>query len=45
MRLKWILVSICLKIVLFLMQDRYMVCAKSITCSKIALDTPDRTPR
>jgi hypothetical protein len=34
-----------LEIVLILMQDRYMVCAKHTTDSKIILDTPDRTTR
>jgi hypothetical protein len=39
------LVSDRLEIVLFLMQDRCTVCAERTTSSKIALDTPDRTPR
>jgi hypothetical protein len=39
------LVSVCLEIVLLLTQDRCTVCAKCITGSKIALDTPDRTAR
>jgi hypothetical protein len=34
------LVWVRLEIVLFLMQDRCMVCAERTTSSKIALDTP-----
>ena len=39
------LVSICLEIVLVLVQDRCTVCAKCTIGSKIILDTPDGTPR
>jgi hypothetical protein len=39
------LVWIRLEIVLFLTQDRCTVCPEHTTGSKIALDTPDRTPR
>jgi hypothetical protein len=45
MRLKWKLISICLEIVLILMQDRYTVCAKRTIGSVIILDTPDGAPR
>jgi hypothetical protein len=45
MRLKWMLVSVYLEIVLFLTQDKCTVCAERTTGSIIALDTPDRTPR
>ena len=45
MRLKWMLVSVRLEIVLMLTQDRCTVCAEHTTGSKIVLDTPDRTPR
>jgi hypothetical protein len=44
-RLKWMLVSVRLEIVLFLTQDKCTVCAERTTSSKIALDTPDRTHR
>jgi hypothetical protein len=44
-RLKWMLVLVRLEIVLFLMQDRCTVCAERTIGLKIALDTPDRTPR
>jgi hypothetical protein len=36
------LVSVCLEIVLFLMQDKCTICAERTIGSKIALDTPDR---
>jgi hypothetical protein len=45
MRLKWMLVLICLDIVLMLTQDRCTVYAEHIIGSKIISDTPDRTPR
>ena len=44
-RLKWILVSVRLEIVLMLTQDRCTFCAEHTTVSKIVLDTPNRTPR
>jgi hypothetical protein len=40
-RPNWKLVSDCFEIVLFLTQDRYMVCSESGIGSKINLDTPD----
>jgi hypothetical protein len=40
-RLKWKLDSVCLEIVLILMQDRCMVCAE---CTIGVLDAPDGTP-
>jgi hypothetical protein len=43
-RLKWRLVLVHLEIELFLTQDRCVVYAERTTGSKIALDTPDRTP-
>ena len=39
------LVSICLDMVLVLVQDRCMVCSKHTIGSKIVLDAPDGTPR
>ena len=39
------LVSVYLEIVLSLMQDRCMVCAKHSIGSEIILDAPDGTPR
>jgi hypothetical protein len=39
------LTSVCLEIVLILMQGRCMVCAEHITGSEIILDAPDGTPR
>jgi hypothetical protein len=39
-RLKWILVSVYLEIVVILTQDRCTVCAKRTMGSKIILDTP-----
>jgi hypothetical protein len=44
-RLKWMLVSVRLEIVLILTQDRCTVCIECTTGSKIVLDTPDRTTR
>jgi hypothetical protein len=41
----WILISVCLEIVLLLMQHRCMVCAKRTIGSEIILDTLDGTPR
>ena len=41
----WNLVSICLEIVLVLVQDRSTVCAKCNIGSEIVLDAPDGTPR
>jgi hypothetical protein len=43
--LKWKLVSVCLEIVLILIQDRCTVCAEHIVSSKIILDAPDGSPR
>jgi hypothetical protein len=40
MRLKWKLVSICLDIVLILIQDRCIVCAERTVGSQIFLDAP-----
>jgi len=45
MRLKWMLVSVRLEIVLILMQDRCRVCSEHMIGSEIILDTPDGTPR
>ena len=36
--------SVRLEMVLVLVQDRCMVCAKCIICSDIVLDAPDGTP-
>jgi hypothetical protein len=44
-RLKWMLVSVRLEIVLILFQDRCTVCAKVTICSEIILDAPDGTLR
>ena len=41
----WNLGSVCLEIVLILMQDRCMVCIEHTICSEINLDTPDGTTR
>ena len=41
--LKWKLGSVCLEIVLILMQDRCTVCMEHIICLEINLDTPDGT--
>jgi hypothetical protein len=43
-RLKWILVSVRLEIVLILMQDRSKVCAEHTIGSIVVLDRPNRTP-
>ena len=37
--------SVCLEMVLVLMEDRCMVCAKCTIGSDIVLDAPDGTPR
>jgi hypothetical protein len=44
MRLKWKLNTVHLEIVLMLMQDRCIVCAKHTIPSEIILDAPDGTP-
>ena len=44
-RLNWKLVSVCLEVVLILMQDRVVVCAKRNIGSEIILNAPDGTPR
>jgi hypothetical protein len=45
MRLKWMLDSVCLEIVLILTQDRCTVSAERTTGSAIVLDAPDGTPK
>ena len=45
MRLKWKLVSVRLEIVLVLVKDRCMVCARHSIGSKIIFDAPGGTPR
>jgi hypothetical protein len=45
MRLKWMLVSVCLEVVLILTQDRCTVCAERTIGLEIILDTPYGTPR
>ena len=42
-RLMWNLGSVCLEILLILMQDRCTVCMEHTMCSEINLDTPDGT--
>ena len=42
-RLMWNLGSVCLEIVLILMQDRCTVCVEHTICSEINLDKPDGT--
>ena len=42
-RLKWKLGSVCLEIVLILMQDRCTVCMEHTICSEINLDKLDGT--
>ena len=37
--------SVCLEMVLVLMQDRCVVYAEHTICLEVVLDTPDRTPR
>jgi hypothetical protein len=44
-RLKWKLDSVHWEIVLILMQDRCMVCAKRTIGSEIVLHGPDGTPK
>jgi hypothetical protein len=44
-RLKWMLISVYLEIVLILTQDSCTVCAKCIIASEIILDAPDCTSR
>jgi hypothetical protein len=41
----WNLISVCLEIVLPLVQDRCTVCVEHSTGSEIILDTPDGTDR
>jgi len=43
--LKWKLSSVCLEIMLIMMQDRCMVCMEPTICSEIDLDSPDGTPK
>jgi hypothetical protein len=43
-RLKWMIVSVFLEIVLTLMQNRCTVCVERTIGSQIIFDTPDRTP-
>ena len=43
-RLKWKLGSVCLEIVLILMEDRCTVCMEHTICLEINLDAPDGTP-
>jgi hypothetical protein len=45
MWVKWKLVSVYLEIVLILMQDRCIVCAKCAIGLQIVLGTPDQTRR
>jgi hypothetical protein len=40
----WNLILVCLEIVLVLVQDRGMICAKRIIGSDNVLDAPDGTP-
>ena len=40
-RLKWNLGSVCLEIVLILMQDRCTVCMEHTICLEINLDAPE----
>jgi hypothetical protein len=44
-RLNWKLISVCVEIVLILMQDRCTVYAERTKGSEIIIDTPDGTPR
>jgi hypothetical protein len=44
-RLKWMLVSFCLEILLILTHDRCTICADPTTGSDIILDAPEGTPR
>jgi hypothetical protein len=45
MRHKWKLDSVRLEIVLFFMQDGYVVCVEWTEGSEIILDAPNGTPR
>jgi hypothetical protein len=45
MMLKWKLGSVCLEIVLLLMQDWGTVCIERTIGSEIVLEAPDGTPR
>jgi hypothetical protein len=45
MWVRWNLVLVCLEIVLISAQDRFTVCAECTIGSKIALGTPEGTPR
>jgi hypothetical protein len=45
MRPKWKLGSVCLDIVLLLMQDWCMVCVERTVGSEIVLEATDGTPR
>jgi hypothetical protein len=42
---QWMLISVCLEIVLILMEDRCMVCAERTMGLEIVLDTTDGTHR
>jgi hypothetical protein len=44
-RLKWMLISFCLEILLILTHDRCTICAERTTGSDIILDVPDGIPR
>jgi hypothetical protein len=44
-RLKWKLISVCLEIVLILMQDRCIIYTERAKGLEIILDAPDGTPR
>jgi hypothetical protein len=43
-RLKWKLISVCLEMVLVLVQDRCTVCTKGTIGLEIVLDEADGTP-
>jgi hypothetical protein len=45
MKVKWMLDSVHLEIVLILRQDRCTVCSKHMTGSEIVLDAPDETTK
>jgi hypothetical protein len=45
MRLKWKLGSVCLEILLLLMQDWCTVCGERSVGLEIVLEAPDGTPR
>ena len=42
-RLMWKLGSVCLEIVIILMQDRCMICKEHTICLEINLDAPNGT--